>query len=94
MTRLRSPLVGSIVIACALMVAGFVAITAGWHGSATTLSAAEQLTYFVSGGIAGIAILATASAVVLVQRQRRTEAHERDVLSRIVAAVSVEKGSR
>jgi hypothetical protein len=94
MSRLRNPLVGSLVIASVLVLSAFAAITAGWHGSATTLSVAEQLTYFLSGGMAGVAMLATATTVALVQRQRRTEALERDVLARVVDAVMQQQGSR
>ena len=90
MNRLRNPVVGSVIVAGALVVAAFAAIASGWHGSATTLSVAEQLTYLLSGGMTGIAILATAATVVLVQRHRHTEAAERDVLERLVASVSAQ----
>ena len=62
LARLREP---RVLLGWALIVAGVVALIAGWFGVSGTLDPGKQLPYIESGGIGGVFLLG-AGAVLLV----------------------------
>ena len=60
-------------IGVALMALGFIAIALGWNGSAggNARDLRLQLPYVISGGLAGLALVVSGSALILVQAFRR-----------------------
>ena len=82
------PWVVSVTILVAIAGAGFLGIGLGWRGAAAQVDMADQLTYVVSGGAGGIAVLGFALAVLGIQGRRRTEARRRAELDRVIGAVA------
>lgn len=54
-----------------LMVAGFAVIALGWNGSASRDFVEGQLPYVISGGLAGLGLLASGLVLALVREVRR-----------------------
>ncbi len=74
---LRDPVTPSLLVLAGLVVAGFVAIGLGWRVAAGTLFVALQVPAVVSGGMAGLALIAFGCALLSVQLGRRWAADER-----------------
>ena len=77
MSALRDPWTRSIVLAVALVVAGFVALGVAAAGASQTASVAEQVAFLVSGGFGGLALAGTGLALLDIQRSRRAAAEDR-----------------
>lgn len=60
--------------AIGLAVVGFVLIFLGWNGAATYDREPAQLPYVISGGIAGLAVIVIAGALMVVNAQRQDRA--------------------
>jgi hypothetical protein len=92
--RLASdPFQRSILLATALVAGGFAAIGLAWRGAARSLVVGEQLSFLVSGGIGGLALVITGAAILAVQASRYFNARERRRLDRIVSRASDALGS-
>lgn len=89
MRPLSDPWVRSIVLAVALVVAGFVSLGAASVGASGAVSVAEQVPFVVSGGFGGIALAGTGLALLRVQGSRRAAAEDRAEL----AAVATQLGA-
>ncbi|MGH2795667.1 MAG: hypothetical protein ACRDKG_15345 [Actinomycetota bacterium] len=90
---LRDAFTRSIVLALALIAGGFGAIGLGWKGVAGSLVVAEQLPYLLSGGVGGLALIATGSGILTVQATRYWNARERTRLDLVLArAAAVRPG--
>lgn len=83
--RLRDTFTLTMLLAAALVVAGFVAVLLGWRGVAGTLSVPVQLPYLVSSGLTGVCLVAFGSALAAIQSSRRQSAVERDGIDRVYA---------
>jgi hypothetical protein len=77
--------VGVLVVAAAT---GFVAMVLAWRGAAARVSVADQVPFVVSGAMGGLALVAFALAVLVVQVRRRAEALRRADLARLRTAVA------
>ena len=77
------------VLAVALVVGGLIALVAGWFGVSGTGLPAEQNPYLISGGVAGIALIAIGCTVWLSSDMqdewRRLDALE-DLVTELLAA--------
>src|SRR5687768_1445068 len=60
--------------AIGLAVVGFLLIFLGWNGAATYDREPAQLPYVISGGIAGLAVVVIAAALMVVNAQRQDRA--------------------
>jgi uncharacterized membrane protein len=60
--------------AIGLAVVGFLLIFLGWNGAATYDREPAQLPYVISGGIAGLAVIVLAGALMVVNAQRQDRA--------------------
>ena len=60
--------------AIGLVVIGFLLIFLGWNGAATYDREPAQLPYVISGGIAGLAVVVLAGALMVVNAQRQDRA--------------------
>jgi hypothetical protein len=78
----------SIVISIALIAAGFVAIGLAWRGVARSVLVPEQLSFLVSGGIGGLALILAGAGTLAVQSSRYWNARERRQLDRLIARAS------
>ena len=85
MRTLRDPWARSIVLAVALVVAGFVALGVAAAGASQTPSVPEQVAFLVSGGFGGLALAGTGLALLDVQRSRRAAAEDRRDLAAVAA---------
>lgn len=74
----------SIVVGALLVVVGFVTLGLTWKAVAARLEVPLQLPYLLSGGFAGLAVIAVGLAVVNVQATRRINARRRDQLDRLL----------
>ena len=92
MKRLRAatadPWLVSVGVLVAAVGTGFVAMVLAWRGAAARISVAEQVPFVVSGAMGGLALVAFALAVLVVQFRRRAEALRRADLDRVRAAVA------
>jgi hypothetical protein len=82
------PWLVSVGVLAAAVATGFVAMVLAWRGAAARISVADQVPYVVSGAMGGLALVAFALAVLVVQVRRRTEALRRADLARVRAAVA------
>lgn len=57
-----------------LAIAGFLLIFLGWNGAATYDRIPTQFPYLISGGLAGLALIVIASALIIVNAQRQDRA--------------------
>ena len=78
----------STLLAAVLTVAGFVGIAIAWVGVSATLVVPTQVSFAVSGGIGGFALVGAGIAVLEVQRRRYAAAEER----RDIAGLAAELG--
>ncbi len=76
----------SIIFSAALVVGGFIAIALAWRGAARSLVVAEQLSFLVSGGIGGLAMILTGAGIIAIQASRYLNARERRRLDQILSA--------
>ncbi|HUP85838.1 MAG TPA: hypothetical protein VM143_09250 [Acidimicrobiales bacterium] len=60
--------------AIGLAIVGFLLIFLGWNGAATYDREPAQLPYVISGGIAGLAVVVMAAALMIVNAQREDRA--------------------
>jgi len=94
----RDPLVPSLLLYGALVVAGFAAIGLGWRVAARTLVVPYQVPALVSGAMGGFALIALGVGLAAIQTERRLAAQERaeteDVLDEAAALVEALKGRR
>lgn len=98
MQRLRrlvsDPFRRSVLLAAALIAGGFAAMGLAWRGAARSLVVGEQLSFLVSGGIGGLALVITGAAILAVQTSRYFNARERRRLDQIVSRAADALGSR
>lgn len=70
-----------------LAIAGFLLIFLGWNGAATYDREPAQLPYLISGGLAGLALVVLASALIVVNAQRTDRAALLNGLAELKEAV-------
>jgi len=75
----------TIALAIALVVAGVVALTIGWVGVSATLVIPTQVSFAVSGGMGGFALVGAGLAVLAIQQRRRAAAEDRRALARFAS---------
>ena len=80
---LRDPRVSTTLVLAAVAAAGFGGIALGWRGTAATLFVVLQLPWVVSGGLAGIALLGAALALLMTHLDRAEAAAERSALAEL-----------
>lgn len=84
----------------AVVAAGFVALAVAWQGSGRVLDVGLQVPQMVSGGLAGLGLVALGLLVWSVQSSRVASASEREALGRLadrivgLAADAAESRSR
>jgi len=61
-------------VAIAMMAVGFLLIVLGWNGAASYDTTQQQLPYIISGGLAGIALIASGLTLMVVMELRRNSA--------------------
>jgi hypothetical protein len=74
---LHDPGIQSVLVLAGLAVAGFVMLTLAWRGGARTPYVPLQLPWFVSGGVAGLAVLGLALGAWSIHLGRRQDAVHR-----------------
>ena len=85
---MRDPFTHSILFAVALIAGGLVAIGLGWRGVARSVLLPEQLSFLVSGGLGGLALVVTGSTIAAVQSSRYWSARERQRLDAAIAGAA------
>jgi hypothetical protein len=97
--RDRDPVLPSLVVFGAIVVAGFVVMGLGWRIVARTLDVYRQLPAIISAGVGGLALVIIGAGLFVTQLGRRRAAAERsqveailDELSRLVAAQDATDG--
>ena len=75
----------TVALALALVVAGVVALTIGWVGVSATLVIPTQVSFAVSGGIGGFALVGAGLAVLAIQQRRRSAAEDRRAFARFAS---------
>jgi hypothetical protein len=85
---LLDPFSRSMVFAAALVVGGLVGIGLGWRGVARSVLVPEQLSFLVSGGLGGLALVITGSGIAMVQCSRYWSARERRNLDSVLASAA------
>lgn len=81
---LRDPGVQAAVVLAALAVVGFALLALAWRGAARTVYVPLQLPWFVSGGIAGLALAGVALGALSIHLGRREDAAHRAVADDVV----------
>lgn len=74
---LRNPSVSTALILSAVVVAGLGLVAVGWRGVAANLRVVLQLPWLISGGVAGLAVVGAAAALLTTHLQRADAAAER-----------------
>jgi hypothetical protein len=88
-TRFVAQLGGKLGVAVLLI--GFVVIFLGWNGAASFNDLRQQFPYLISGGVAGLALVAVGAALLLVEALRTERAELQasvDDLRRAIEAMS------
>jgi hypothetical protein len=80
------PLLLSCWIAALLLALAFVSFLAAWKGASDTLRVDVQVAYLVSGGLGGLSLLVSGSALLTVQLSRWLAARERLELEAVLDA--------
>jgi NhaP-type Na+/H+ or K+/H+ antiporter len=80
---LRDPRISTTLALAALVVAGFLLLVLGWHGTSATLFVALQLPWVVSGSFAGIAVIGAGLALLMTHLDRAEAASERAELAEL-----------
>jgi hypothetical protein len=75
-----------------LCLLGFLVIFFGWNGAASHNYVPAQLPYLISGGIAGLGVVAVGAAMLVVHNQRTDRARLEAVLHRLAAAMEGRSG--
>lgn len=65
---------GATISGVALVVSGFVALGLGWRGVAATLDPQVQVSFLVSGGVAGVVLVGLACGLAVIQADRFVDA--------------------
>lgn len=78
---------GTVYLAVVLSAAGFLLIVLGWNGAAGKDFITGQFPYVISGGIAGIALVAAGLTMALVQELRKQQADTLAKLDELIDAV-------
>jgi TRAP-type C4-dicarboxylate transport system permease small subunit len=78
--EVRRTLVDRFVMSCVaaalITIGGFIAFYLAWKGAAATLVVAVQIAYLISGGFAGLALVATGVGIFYIQVARRIDVTE------------------
>lgn len=74
---LRDPRVSTSLVLAGFVVVGLALLAQGWRGLAATLVVPFQLPFLISGAFAGIALLGTGLALLIVHLDRTESALER-----------------
>ena len=85
---LADPVAPGLLLFAGLVAAGFVAIGIGWSVAARTLIVPFQTPAVVSGGMGGLALVLTGSALAAIQLGRRAAAIERAEVDSILDAAA------
>ena len=75
---------GSIYFAVGVIALGFLAIFLGWNGAAGKDYVSGQIPYIVSGGFAGLGLVAAGLALALTEARRRDNAKMAAKLDRLL----------
>ena len=81
---LHNTFVVSVAVTGVLMFAGFVSFYLAWRATARVVSVPQQLSFLVSGGIGGIALLGFGIGMCSIQLRRRAEGRAREQLQRVL----------
>jgi hypothetical protein len=81
---LRDPGVQAVLVLAGLAIAGFVMLALGWRGGARTVYVPLQLPWFVSGGLAGLALIGMALGAWSIHLGRRQDAAHRAAVEDLV----------
>lgn len=75
---------GSIYVAVGIVALGFLVIFLGWNGAAEKDFVSGQIPYVISGGLAGISLVAVGLVVALAEARRRDTARLSAKLDRLL----------
>jgi len=81
---MRDSGVRAIGVLCAVTAAGFVLLAFAWRGVAATVYVPLQLPWFVSGGLAGLAVVGMALGALSIHLGRRQDAAHREATETLV----------
>lgn len=84
MRKLRDPGVQAFVVLAGLAIAAFVMMGLAWRGGARTTYVPLQIPWFVSGGLAGLALLGMALGAWSIHLGRRQDAVHRAAVDDLV----------
>ena len=84
---------GTVYLAVVLSAAGFLLIVLGWNGAAGKDFIQGQFPYVISGGIAGVALVAAGLTLALVQELRKQHADQLAKIDELIEAVAAGSGA-
>jgi hypothetical protein len=85
---IRDGWASGMVLGFGLVLAGFVAVGLAWRGTSRTTIPSTQVGYMVSGGIGGLALIATGLGLWRVQAARLDRAVEQERTTELLARVA------
>jgi hypothetical protein len=91
---LREPVLAALATAVLAVLAGFALIAFAWFRASAEMDVAVQVPYVVSGGLAGLALIAAGTVFAHVLFTRELENERGHVIADVVAAVSKETRGR
>lgn len=74
--------------AVGMMATGFLLIVLAWNGAASVDTIQQQFPYLLSGGVAGLGLIAAGIGLLLVQEQRRSMALLEHKLDQLLTTLS------
>jgi hypothetical protein len=80
---LRDARVSTTLVFSGVVVAGFLLLAAAWRGVAATLFVVLQVPWLVSGAFAGVAVIGTGLALLMIHLSRTEAAAERAALAEL-----------
>lgn len=86
---------GTMYVAVGMMVAGFLLLVLGWNGAANLDYVQGQVPYVISGGLAGVSLVAGGLVMALIQEMRRntaTVADKLELLTELMAGAMASSG--
>jgi hypothetical protein len=86
--RLRDGWASGMVLAAGLVLAGFMAVGRAWRGTSRSTITSTQVGYAVSGGIGGLALIATGLGLWRIQVARLDRALEQERTAELLARVA------
>jgi hypothetical protein len=93
-TALREPVVAALAASTVAVVAGFVLLAVAWFTTSDSSDVAAQLSYVVSGGLSGLALIAAGTIFAHVLISRGLEQRKAEVITDVVTSVRTAPGRR